>query len=62
MLYRNLMVRSVDAPLKQGESVLDALRMVLTLSIRNYVINHAVAVYEVIAANPAMRKAGIGLE
>jgi len=36
--------------------------MVLALSVGNYVINHAMAICEVITANPAMRETGIGLE
>jgi len=56
------MVRAVDAALEPGEGVFDALRMVLALSIGNYVINHAMAICEVIAADPAMRETGIGLE
>jgi hypothetical protein len=62
VLFGNLVQCAVDSALQKAESVLHALRVIVTIHIGNYVIDHPMPSNEVIAANPAMRKAGIGLE
>ena len=53
-------MRAVDSPLEQAESVLNRIGVVLPFSVGNWVIDHPMppTTYKVIAANPAMSKAG----
>lgn len=62
VLFGNLMERPINSTLEQAEGILYALRVILALYVGNYVINHSVPPYKVIAANPAVREAAVGLQ
>ena len=62
VLFGNLMERPINSTLEQAEGILYALRVILALYVGNYVINHSVPPYKVIAANPAVRETAVRLQ